>query len=183
MAGGYTHVSESHGAKTSRFRLSIALDTAPLLIQANGRRIDEVIFMGRCCRVYGKGWYNHRKAFQRADLDIAAKERKITMSGSTPPSQQRPPHGYIDGNEECLILALDCEAICAIGDVAVAMVAPLYYTSDVAICSTTSGPVFALPARGGGRTLASATIKSVLLKSPLGIIVWESVRALLVSAA
>ncbi|KAH9070916.1 hypothetical protein Ae201684P_007461 [Aphanomyces euteiches] len=55
IAGGYAHVSASLGAKTSRYRLTFARDDAPPLLYTNGRLVDEIIFQGKCYRVYGKG--------------------------------------------------------------------------------------------------------------------------------
>ncbi|KAF0705194.1 hypothetical protein As57867_007082, partial [Aphanomyces stellatus] len=103
IAGGYTHVSESHGAKTSRYRLTFTSDSPPSLFQANGRLIDEVIFLGRCYRIYGKGWYNHKKTFQRADLDIAAKERKISIpSASAPATNSQQPRATGESKRQCV---------------------------------------------------------------------------------
>ncbi|CAK4098096.1 unnamed protein product, partial [Aphanomyces euteiches] len=72
IAGGYAHVSASLGAKTSRYRLTFARDDAPPLLYTNGRLVDEIIFQGKC----------YRKALQRTDLDIAAKEKRITLPNS-----------------------------------------------------------------------------------------------------
>ncbi|KAG9399076.1 hypothetical protein AC1031_012033 [Aphanomyces cochlioides] len=48
----------------------------PALFKSNGRLIDEIIFLGKCYRVFGRDWFNHRKQTQRADLDILAREKK-----------------------------------------------------------------------------------------------------------
>ncbi|CAK4695654.1 unnamed protein product [Aphanomyces euteiches] len=34
-------------------------------------------------RLFGKGWYNHKKSLQRIDLDIAAKEKKLVSPFAT----------------------------------------------------------------------------------------------------
>ncbi|CAK4632422.1 unnamed protein product [Aphanomyces euteiches] len=45
---------------------------------------------GKCHRVYGKGWFNHRKQIQRTDLDVAAKEKRIVKPTPGTPSQSQP---------------------------------------------------------------------------------------------
>ncbi|KAG9399011.1 hypothetical protein AC1031_012391 [Aphanomyces cochlioides] len=83
LAGGYTQVSASYGAKNSRLRIHFLRDDAPPLFRSNGRLIDEMIFLGKCYRLFGKGWYNHKKSLQRNDLDIAAKEKKVVSPFAT----------------------------------------------------------------------------------------------------
>ena len=85
LAGGYTQVSASYGAKNSRLRIHFLRDDAPPVFRANGRLIDEMIFLGKCYRLYGKGWYNHKKTIQRIDLDVAAKEKKLVSPLTTTP--------------------------------------------------------------------------------------------------
>ncbi|RHY22183.1 hypothetical protein DYB32_009584 [Aphanomyces invadans] len=417
IAGAYTQVSAVQGAKTSRYRLTFATADAPSLFRSNGRLIDEIILLGRCHRVYGKGWYNHKQPLQRTDMDIAARERKIVRPSTAPPPSESPssrtpgsskrqcvvppppvawtrvhrgtpssprdpgrpwvsanmfdvlrqhvvvtpvqlsasngkdvvivpqileapdaptstpPSTFVGGTkivegktvriempldailqefalldrssqvaqasfdahcaaargstnlnlatyiqngeadwiqrdleahpiefgrqlqslatsdptqlvqlirlrlvcrwlratwgsttpfyklyanvfghkfsmpaldddfatllstanvtdhvalhdgDECLVLALDAEFVLALGEIVLASVAPMYYSSDSALGAAASSPVFSLPARGGDRFLASCTLKSVLLHSPLGSIVWDRTRALLSTAA
>ncbi|ETV90908.1 hypothetical protein H310_14395 [Aphanomyces invadans] len=417
IAGAYTQVLALQGAKTSRYRLTFATADAPSLFRSNGRLIDEIILLGRCHRVYGKGWYNHKQPLQRTDMDIAARERKIVRPPTPPPPgvspsprttgspkpqcvvtpppaawtrvtrgapsspstpgrpwvstnvfdvlrqhvvvtpvqlsasngkdvivvpqilespdapTSTPPSTFVSGTkivkgtavriempldailqefatmdrssqeaqasfeshciaargsttldlatyiqngvadwiqrdveahpiefsrqllslassdptqlvqlirlrlvcrwlratwgsttpfyklyanvfghkfsipaldddfamllstanvtdhvalhdgDECMVLALDAESVLALGEIVLASVAPMYYASDSALCVATSSPVFSLPARGCDRFLASCTLKSVLLHSPLGSIVWDRTRALLSSAA
>ncbi|KAH9072035.1 hypothetical protein Ae201684P_021172 [Aphanomyces euteiches] len=38
---------------------------------------------GSSYRLFGKGWYNHKKSLQRIDLDIAAKEKKLVSPFAT----------------------------------------------------------------------------------------------------
>ncbi|ETV94627.1 hypothetical protein H310_11887 [Aphanomyces invadans] len=90
IAGAYTQVSAVQGAKTSRYRLTFATADAPSLFRSNGRLIDEIILLGRCHRVYGKGWYNHKQPLQRTDMDIAARERKIVRPSTAPPPSESP---------------------------------------------------------------------------------------------
>ncbi|CAK5193076.1 unnamed protein product [Aphanomyces euteiches] len=54
------------------------------MFKSNCRLIVEIILLGKCYRVYGKDWYNHRKQTQRLDLDILAREKKIPIPGSKP---------------------------------------------------------------------------------------------------
>ena len=60
----------------------------PKMFHARNRLIDEIIFLGRCHRVYCKGWYNHKLGVQRANLDIAAKELKIPPRTAKPNGTQ-----------------------------------------------------------------------------------------------
>ncbi|KAH9135032.1 hypothetical protein AeRB84_019367 [Aphanomyces euteiches] len=57
---------------------------SPPMFKSNCRLIVEIILLGKCYRVYGKDWYNHRKQTQRLDLDILAREKKIPIPGSKP---------------------------------------------------------------------------------------------------
>ncbi|KAG9407125.1 hypothetical protein AC1031_001771 [Aphanomyces cochlioides] len=87
ISGIYTNTSESFGTIGSRYRLTLKSSDPPALFKSNGRLIDEIIFLGKCYRVFGRDWFNHRKQTQRADLDILAREKKIPLPGSqTSPS-------------------------------------------------------------------------------------------------
>ncbi|KAG9399077.1 hypothetical protein AC1031_012035 [Aphanomyces cochlioides] len=76
ISGIYTNTSESFGTIGSRYRLTLKSSDPPALFKSNGRLIDEIIFLGKCYRVFGRDWFNHRKQTQRADLDILAREKK-----------------------------------------------------------------------------------------------------------
>ncbi|RLO06552.1 hypothetical protein DYB28_003463 [Aphanomyces astaci] len=86
IAGTYTQVSAAYGTKGSRYRLSFNDNHPPPPFVCNGRLLDEIVFLGKCHRIYGRGWYNHRKGFQRVDLDIAAKENAIAQPFTLSPS-------------------------------------------------------------------------------------------------
>ncbi|KAG9415814.1 hypothetical protein AC1031_000196 [Aphanomyces cochlioides] len=79
ISGVYTHTSAAFGTTGSRYRLTFKTDEIPAIFKANGRQIDEIILFGKCYRVYGKDWYNHRKPPQRLDIDILSREKKITL--------------------------------------------------------------------------------------------------------
>ncbi|KAG9415816.1 hypothetical protein AC1031_000198 [Aphanomyces cochlioides] len=84
LTGLYTNTSEAFGTTGSRYRLTFKAADPPPMLKSNGRLIDEIILLGKCYRVYGKDWYNHRKQTQRLDLDILAREKKILIPGSKP---------------------------------------------------------------------------------------------------
>ncbi|KAG9407126.1 hypothetical protein AC1031_001821 [Aphanomyces cochlioides] len=87
ISGIYTKTSESFGTSGSRYWLTLKTSDPPALFKSNGRLIDEIIFLGKCYRVFRRDWFNHRKQTQRADLDILAREKKIPLPGSqTSPS-------------------------------------------------------------------------------------------------
>jgi len=90
VSGIYTNSSEAFGATGSRYRVSFAGASVPPLFQVQGRLIDEVVFIGKCYRVYGKDWYNHRKQTQRVDLDIRARELRIPGPGSSSSCSKSP---------------------------------------------------------------------------------------------
>ncbi|KAG9399074.1 hypothetical protein AC1031_012031 [Aphanomyces cochlioides] len=87
ISGVYTHTSAAFGTTGSRYRLTFKTDEIPAIFKANGRQIDEIILFGKCYRVYGKDWYNHRKPPQRLDIDILSREKKITLPNT--PTQGR----------------------------------------------------------------------------------------------
>ncbi|ETW05916.1 hypothetical protein H310_03558 [Aphanomyces invadans] len=93
ITGQYTQVSEAFGARGSRYRLFFNSDAAPRLFKSVGRLIDKIIFVGQNYRVYGKGWYSHKKGYQRIDLDIAAKEERTSKPTSPSPRQTGHPSG------------------------------------------------------------------------------------------
>jgi len=82
IAGIYTNTSLTTGAHGSRYRLSFKNTSVPPIFTAQNRLIDEVIFLGKVYKIYGKGYYSHRKQLQRMDLDILAREHKIPLPGS-----------------------------------------------------------------------------------------------------
>ncbi|CAK4095144.1 unnamed protein product [Aphanomyces euteiches] len=82
ISGIYTNTSESFGTIGSRYRLTLKSSDPPAMFKSNGRLIDEIIFLGKCYRVFGRDWFNHRKQTQRADLDILAREKKVPLPGS-----------------------------------------------------------------------------------------------------
>ncbi|ETV75050.1 hypothetical protein H257_10649 [Aphanomyces astaci] len=55
-------------------------------IHALGLDITSVVRSSSLDEIYGRGWYNHRKGFQRVDLDIAAKENAIAQPFTLSPS-------------------------------------------------------------------------------------------------
>ncbi|CAK4828938.1 unnamed protein product, partial [Aphanomyces euteiches] len=54
LDGGYLQGSAFYGAKNSRFCIHFLRDDVPLLFRSNGRLIDEMIFLGKCYRLFGK---------------------------------------------------------------------------------------------------------------------------------
>ncbi|CAK4963558.1 unnamed protein product, partial [Aphanomyces euteiches] len=102
IGGSFTQVSKSFGARTTRYRLTFATAEAPKMFRVRNRLIDEIIFLGRCHRVYAKGWYNHKLGIQRANLDIAAKELKIPpMSAKATTTHAQAAHPSGEAKRQC----------------------------------------------------------------------------------
>ncbi|CAK4846324.1 unnamed protein product, partial [Aphanomyces euteiches] len=72
------------------------------MFKSNCRLIVEIILLGKCYRVYGKDWYNHRKQTQRLDLDILAREKKIPIPGSKPAQTSNNTRQTQDGKRQRL---------------------------------------------------------------------------------
>ncbi|KAG9399078.1 hypothetical protein AC1031_012036 [Aphanomyces cochlioides] len=100
ISGLYTNTSESLGTTGSRYRITFKSTSPPPMFNANGRTIDEIILMGKCYRVYGSDWYNHRKQAQRIDLDILAREKKIPLPGAKPVQASKNARPVQDGKRQ-----------------------------------------------------------------------------------
>ncbi|CAK4892319.1 unnamed protein product, partial [Aphanomyces euteiches] len=102
LTGLYTNTSEAFGTTGSRYRLTFKVADPPPMFKSNGRLIDDIILLGKCYRVYGKDWYNHRKQTQRLDLDILAREKKIPIPGSKPAQTSNNTRQTQDGKRQRL---------------------------------------------------------------------------------
>ncbi|KAF0691205.1 Aste57867_17519 [Aphanomyces stellatus] len=82
--GMYTSVSATTGLAGSRYRLHFLGSEIPSSLLQDGRMVEELIFRGRCLRVYGRGWFFRDKNWARLDLDA------ITAAGAPAkaPTQQ-----------------------------------------------------------------------------------------------
>ncbi|KAF0702258.1 hypothetical protein As57867_007779, partial [Aphanomyces stellatus] len=59
--GMYTSVSATTGMSGSRYRLYFLGPEIPSTMLQDGRMVEELIFRGRCLRVYGRGWFYRDK--------------------------------------------------------------------------------------------------------------------------
>ncbi|KAG9408480.1 hypothetical protein AC1031_021720 [Aphanomyces cochlioides] len=87
--GSYPNVSSSSGMASSRYRLYFEGTSVPTTIQRDGRLVEEILFKGRCLRVYGQGWYFRDKNLVRLDLDATSRQyglNKPAPSPTNPPS-------------------------------------------------------------------------------------------------
>jgi hypothetical protein len=82
--GMYTSVASSTGLAGSRYRLYFLGSTIPSSMLIDGRMVEEMIFQGRCLRVYGRGWFFRDKRLARLDLDATASATEL--ASSTPAS-------------------------------------------------------------------------------------------------
>ena len=92
--GMYTSVASSTGLAGSRYRLYFLGSTIPSSMLLDGRMVEEMIFQGRCLRVYGRGWFFRDKKLARLDLDATASEAELAPSspanGATEPATAPP---------------------------------------------------------------------------------------------
>ncbi|RHY23743.1 hypothetical protein DYB32_010923, partial [Aphanomyces invadans] len=83
--GAYVHVSSSTVMTSSRYRLHFEGSSTPISMQKDGRLVEELLFKGRCLRVYAQGWYFRDNNLVRLDLDAALRlqGQKSTASNAT----------------------------------------------------------------------------------------------------
>ncbi|KAF0691450.1 hypothetical protein As57867_017270, partial [Aphanomyces stellatus] len=77
----------------SRYRLYFLGPEIPSTMLQDGRMVEELIFRGRCLRVYGRGWFYRDKRLARLDLDALAvgeEPAKAPTQTPTTPSTDRP---------------------------------------------------------------------------------------------
>ncbi|KAH9089426.1 hypothetical protein LEN26_019175, partial [Aphanomyces euteiches] len=145
ISGIYTNISESFGTIGSRYRLTLKSSDPPAMFKSNGRLIDEIIFLGKCYRVFGRDWFNHRKQTQRADLDILAREKKAPLPGSQAspnnPNVRTTQNGKrqrVDQDPECLWELVTKGATLGSSDTPLAWTSPNMYQAldDRVVVST-----------------------------------------------
>jgi hypothetical protein len=90
LMGLYPSVSESTGMSASRYRLYFLGDAVPESLMINGRMVEELVFLGRSMRVYGRGWFFRDKALTRIDLD--AKRYQVINTANTTNSASQATH-------------------------------------------------------------------------------------------
>ncbi|RHY85975.1 hypothetical protein DYB35_010867 [Aphanomyces astaci] len=85
--GSYPNVSSSTGMTSSRYRLHFEGSSTPTSMQRGGRFVEELLFKGRCLRVYAQGWYYRDKNLVRLDLDAVSRQHglhKVSPSQASP---------------------------------------------------------------------------------------------------
>ncbi len=90
LMGNYINVNKDTGMSSSRYRLYFLSPTAPASLTIDGRMVEEIVFMNRCLRVYGKGWFFREKQLKRLDLDIKMQKLGASPTPMHPVSQTAP---------------------------------------------------------------------------------------------